>query len=264
MPKWFGVWRRLWRSAYSAAVYREAAAGGVRSALGYLVALIAVTTVVITPLTHVQTNRALQTIKPLVLEHVPELIIQNGHLSSPVAQPYVWEHEGFGFIVDTTGTVTVVSPVYDQGVLLTETELIYRRSLAETRRYSLSEFTNVVINQETLKRWFDALASWLWVFVAIGTLAWLWIAKLVQILLWSGPGWLAAKLTRRSLSYRAVFNLAVVAITVPIAFDLLALELGWADWRVGVASLALYAAYLAWGIFVQPAMSAMSSGRGTA
>ena len=259
MARRFRVWQRLWRSAYSAEAYRDVAGDRVPSLIGYLAVLITLVTVLSTMAAQIRISRLLDEFKPWLIESVPELRIQEGRVSSPVDQPYVWEMEAFGFVLDTTGATTELDPAYDEGVLLTETELIYRRSQFETRRYDVSEFPDVELNAQTWDQWIGAIKSWLWVPVAISTFLWLWVAKFLQVLFWSLLGLLAAAVTKRPLRYPALLNIGIYALTVPMVFELVAGGLGWLGGVAGLLSLVLYAAYLGWGIFVQPMVPATPS-----
>ena len=246
------VWTRICRSAYSGEAYREAAASRASSLFGYLAVLITIATVIITIQAHLNSVRFLEQSRPWLNQHVPELHITKGTLSSPAPQPYLWAESDFGFVLDTTGATTDLDPKYTRGILLTNTEAIVRRSAMETRRYSFHTMPDIVINQETIARWIAAIKSWLWLAVAIGMFVWLWIAKLLQVLVWSLLGILVNAAAKRALSYRSVWNIGVYALTVPFLFDVLIMTLGLQGALFGLISLALYAAYLIRGMLAQP------------
>jgi len=247
-----GLWARLWGSAWSADAYHDAAAGRVGRMLGYLALLITLATALITMRTHVAMVEALELAKPWVKAHVPEIHIAKGTASSPVAQPYVFEEKGVGFVLDTTGATTDLDPKYPRGVLLTKTELVYRRSAIETRRYALAQLPDMVINEATIGRALDLAKSWLWLAIAVGVFLWLWMAKLLQVLCWSLLGLLVNALGKRSLRYGALWNIGILALTVPMAFDVVLVLTGARIPAQGLLSLALYLGYLVWGILSQP------------
>jgi len=248
----WGVWARLWGSAWSANAYRHAAAGRVGRMLGYLALLITLATALLTIRTHVTLVRALEEAKPWVKAHIPEIRIEKGTASSPVTQPYVFEEDGAGYVIDTTGATTDLDPKYTRGALLTKTELIYRESAVESRRYKLAQVPDMVINEATIGRALDLAKSWLWLAVAVGVFLWLWIAKLLQVLFWSLLGLLVNALSKRSLRYGALFNIGILALTVPTAFDVVVAVAGASIPAQGLLSLALYLGYLVWGILSQP------------
>ncbi len=251
-----GVWARLWGSGWRVDAYRDAAAGRVRSLVGYLGALVAMAT----SLTTVQTQLALaQAVRSFNTEklwerNLPEIEIKHGEVSSPVPQPFTLERDGFVFILDTTGTTTDLDPSVRQGLLLTKTDLFLRRRRAvrETRRYALEEFPDVVLNQTTVGQMLDVIKAWAWLAVGLFVFLWLWVAKLFQVLCWSLLGLLVNAASGRSLRYGALFNIGVLALTVPWAFDLLKDALHWTHWVLPWLSMGMYVGYLIWGIAVQP------------
>jgi hypothetical protein len=252
MAERLGLWSRVWGSAWNAAAYRDAAAGRVGRMIGYLAVLITIATVCLTIRAQVTLGQVLEVAKPWVKAHIPEIQITKGTASSPVKQPYIWEEGGMGFVLDTTGATTNLAPKYERGVLLTKTELVYRQSPIETRRYELAQLPDMVINEATIGRVVDLAKSWLWLAIAVGLFLWLWIAKLFQVLFGSLLGLLVNALSKRALRYGALFNIGVLALTVSTAFDVV---IGLTGARIpaqGLLSLALYLGYLAWGILSQP------------
>ena len=252
------MWSRLSRSAWDAAAYRESAAGRGGSLFGYLAFLIAIATAVVTIHTHVLVARAVTVAKPLIRAQFPEIRITNGTVSSPVKQPYVWEHGGGVFILDATGATTHLDSKYARGLLLTKTELIYlrnRRNVVEERRYQLSRFRNVVLDVATVERWLELAKSWLWIVVAVPMYGRLWLENLCVVFFWSLLSLIVNAASRRALPYGALVRIGIYALTVPSAITLLKDSLGLAD-VLKLVSPAVYIGYLVWGILVQPVPAA--------
>lgn len=239
-------------SAGSPEAYRDAASGGAGRMTGYLALLIAAATLVVTAQAQVAAVAGLKQAGPWLKQRVPEIRIASGQASSPAAQPYVVEEESFGFVVDTTGATQDLDPKYTQGLLLTKTELIVRKSKVETRRYSLERMPDTVINAQAIDAIITTVKTWLWVAVAIGVFVGLWVMKLLQVVCWSVFGLLIKTITNRPLPYRALWNIGIYALTVPLAFDLVKGLFGWRMPGLGLLSLSLYAGYFVWGILVQP------------
>ena len=65
-------------------------------------------------------------------------------------------------------------------------------------------------------------------------------------------------LSKRALRYGALFNLGVLALTVPTAFDVVVALTGARIPAQGLLSLALYLGYLIWGILSQPSTAEAS------
>lgn len=262
MASSFDTWSGLWRSAFDADVYRQASAASKRRVFGYLAVLLAIAAVVITVQAHVLFNQSARRFSDSQwwAKNLPEIRVEKGQASSPVEQPFVYEQGGFAFMLDTTGGTTELDAKYRQGVLLTKTELFLRRQRRgeETRRYSLAEMPDVTLNQTTLQGWLNLLATWGWIPVLVIMTVWLWVAKLLQVLLWSLVGLVVNAVSKRRLSYGAIFRIGVMALTVPLYVDLLKDIFGWAGWVPALLSLALYGVYVTWGVLVQPAPSSAS------
>ncbi len=254
MTERFGFWQQLQGSLGDAAAYRRVAAGGVGSMLGYLTVLVGAATVAFTVQTQVLTSQTMENARPWVREHFPEIRITQGVASSPVPQPYtVWAKEGAGVFIDTTGATTSLDPNrYRQGMLLTRTELLFRKSPEEERRYSLAKLNHVVLTAATVEQWLNIAQRWLWVVVGVALfIAW-WIALALKVLFWSLLALLVNAVAGRALRYEALFSLGVYALTVPFLLDLAKNLFGWRAGALGWASLGLYVGYLIWGILAQP------------
>ncbi len=250
------MWNRLWRSVWDGQVYREAAAGRVGGSLGYLTLLVLLATVVTTFQVQTAFSRSVWEFKQSRWweNNFPEIQLTQGKVSSPAKQPVVVEQKDFVFILDTTGAITDLDPKYPEGLLLTQTELLYRRQrgVQETHRIALEGLPDFTLNQATVEQILDRIKAWVWLVVGVVLTFWWWIVKLLQVLFWSLLGLLVNALTKRSLPYRAIFNIGVLALTVSLAFDLITGGLGLRVTGLGFISLALYVGYLIWGILVQP------------
>lgn len=250
------MWNRLWRSAWDGQVYQEAAAGRVGGSLGYLTLLVLLATVVTTFQVQTAFSRSVWQFKQSKQweKNLPEIQLTQGKVSSPVQQPYRLEQEGFVFILDTTGAITDLDPKYQEGILLTKTDLTYRRQrgVQETRRISLEGLPDFTLNQSTVEQLLDRIRAWVWLVAAVVLFLWWWTVKLLKVLFWSLLGLLVSAVSKRSLSYRAIFNIGVLALTISLAFDLITGGLGLRAQGLGFISLALYVGYLIWGILVQP------------
>lgn len=234
----------------SADAYRDAAAGGTGRMIGYVALLIVVATAAVTVKTHIALVQALELAKPWVREHVPEIRIQDGKVTSPAPQPYVQQSKEFTFILDTTGQTTALDPKVEQGVLLTATEIIYRRSAVRTETYSLAQVKQLLIAPATIETWISTAQQWLWVAIAIAAFTGLWITKLLQVFFWSLLGLLLRAMLKRAVTYRGLLHVGFYALTVPVLAES---ALFLAGVQVpGPVVLALYLAYLTWGVSVQP------------
>jgi hypothetical protein len=245
----FGKW--FVGSLGRADAYRQAAGARAGHLIGYLTLLVTIVVAVQTVWLHVALVRTLTEFGPWIKDRLPDIHVADGVVSSPAAQPYMWEAERFAFVLDTTGATAALDPKHPQGLLLTKTELFYRESPGRERRYSLAEVKAFALTDETIDRWVAWLKSWLWVVVGAGLWAWLWAAKIVQVALWSPVGLLINAVSGRRLRYGALFKIGLLALTAQLLFDTLAVMGGAAFPGLGLLSLAIYAGYLVRGILVQ-------------
>ncbi len=250
------TWARLRRSAWDPQVYRSAAVSGTGNLVGYLAVLILIGTASITIQAQIAVTRLVSAFKTERLweRHLPEIRIMNGRASSPDPQPFVSKREGFVFILDTSGDTIDLDPTYRQGILVTRTDLVYRRErgLLETRRYPLDQLPNLLLNQATVERVLEVAVRWGWVVVGLGSLVWLWIAQPLQVLFWSLVGLVVNAFSKRSLRYAAIYKVGIIALTPPLCFDVVKRLAGWRGPGFWCLSLLLYVGYLVWGILVQP------------
>ena len=110
----------------------------------------------------------------------------------------------------------------------------------------------MLLNQTTVERFLNVIQASAWCIVAFVMMGWFWIAKLFQVLFGSVFGLLMNACTKRSLRYGVLFNIGILALTVPFAFDMIKDAAGWHHWMLPYMSVAIYLGYVAWGILVQP------------
>lgn len=228
--------------------YRDAAGWSLGQTVGYAAALIALATAVITVKSHLGLVQGLERSKPWVQAHVPEIRIQDGKVTSPAPQPYIQTGKEFQFVLDTTGQVTALEA--PTGLLLTASELVYKKSAVETRRYSLAQVKELLITPAVVEHWLTLAQHWLWVAVAVGVFVGLWIVKLLQVLVWSLFSLLVRAVFKRGIGYRGLVRVGVYALTVPMLLET-ALFLAGVP-ASGWLMLAAYLGILAWGVSVQP------------
>jgi hypothetical protein len=192
--------------------------------------------------------------------NLPEIAIAGGKASSPVAQPYRKDFGDTVFILDTTGQTTGVEPGAPNTVLVTETQFLLRQSRrGQTRVHDLNKFPDMVLNQANIEAWLDGVTRWLWAAIAVALFCWLWVMKLFQVLFWSILGLIVNAVSGRRLRYGALFNIGLLALTVPWIFDLVVLFAGTRARITNWVSFSLYIGYLVWGILAQPKATTSTS-----
>lgn len=245
---------RFKASFWKKEAYKEVTTQRVGTMIVYLAILISVMTVLVTIRSHFAIGKLVEDFYLSDVwrtNQIPEVDIRDGHASSAVAQPYILQDEDFIFILDTTGQTQELDPDYEQGVLVTETEMIYRRSKFEMRRYDLSEFPDFSLNRQSIEKWISDFRAWAWLIIAVSMFIFLWVAKALQLLFGALIGLLVCAITKRSLAFRSLINISILALTPPLVFDLLKdsfnLFSPWFSWL----SVGIFAGYVTWGVLAQ-------------
>lgn len=171
-------------------------------------------------------------------KELAEIKIENGQVSSPVAQPFFHKVGKFDFILDTTGRIK--SPEgYSQALLLTRNKLIFKtkksEEVSETREYSLSKIESftlkpgnskegiiarITTKEKAFNLGMDTLKSLLRVFFIISLLLLLAAipvyylsAKIIQGLISAVLAWPVNKIFKAGLTYANLLNIALYALT---------------------------------------------------
>lgn len=183
--------------------------------------------------------------------HLPAFAIKDGHVTSPVPQPYRTAADGFLFILDTTGATTQPDTNALQGVLLNSDSFTFwigatngPTPVMRTQRSSLRGFPDGTVTGDYFRQLFR---SFLWVggpmaWGLLGALALLII--LIHATIFAVFATLMERRALRALSLRQLFNVAVHAATPAtlvnaafIALQLESINLWW-------LFLAVYGVYL--------------------
>jgi len=191
--------------------YRRVKDFDLKRPVKFVFALVCVITLVVGIRYGLDMRRGIKTAVQWALENLPVIQIQNGLVSAEVEQPYVIEDDGFVFIIDTTGSVTSLRE-YEGGLLITETQAIYKESEIRTETYNLSQLDSLRIDDKFLK---TVRSSAMWVLFPL-SLLFLFIgfaiARFLQIFIFSPVTVIAASMQGLKLTYKQVFNIGAYAI----------------------------------------------------
>jgi len=189
-----------------------------------------------------------------IIDQIPPITITGGEVHTPVEQPYAIdlpEKEGkhvdkdLDFkhlaVIDTTGQITTLEQA-QAPVLLTKSQLIYRKGEHETSTMDLREVDDFRMDKDDVARWAAAAGKWLpyvlYPVVTIGS----YIGRLIQILLYGAVGLLFSLMCGSKLGYAAAVRLSAVAITpivlADMILDLAGVQIG-AAWTWGGVLIAM-------------------------
>jgi len=190
-------------------------------------------------------------------EHLPEIDITEGVLSSPIAQPYirklsdidkseVKEDEDFAIVLDTTGEIQSLDD-YPQGILILADRVILKtrsdQGVEERREFSFEdmdikslnlkpspnsrEILSLVINGQAASFTYDHLKTlkgkitfWAYPIFLLVLTFYYFVAKIVIMYAFSLYALFFNKITNRELSYRKLLDITSLAVIPPTVMSL--------------------------------------------
>lgn len=154
---------------------------------------------------------------PTLIAQIPPITIENGRVDADVEQPHfirTWCDDVIA-IIDTTGQVRSLDGT-SATFLLTESQLISKKSERETRVYDLSTIHQFYVDGPTAERWLRVFGKWqvilLYPIVVVGSFGY----RVVQALFYSLFGLMIVRVLRSGLSYQGILRVTVVAFTPAI------------------------------------------------
>jgi hypothetical protein len=210
---------------FNAEVYRDVARNWSGIGFWYLFWLQLVTWIAVMVKLHVAMVGFVHDDFPTLVKDVPPITISNGHVSSPVGQPYVIQDPKGGkpfAVIDTTGTVNSMDDT-NAMILLTDHKLWMRQDQGgnsnAVRQYDLSKVKYFYVDKARITGWMDVLGR----FLAIGLLPFAFVFSLIwrvlQALIYGAINLGLGSGFRASLNYADAVRLAVLSVTPVILLD---------------------------------------------
>ncbi len=146
----------------------------------------------------------------------PDFELKDGRFICEGTMPFIYTTNDNVFIIDTSGkTNDDVLEGYKQGVYITETQLLYKKSASEIRSYKLSEFKNFNFTKGDLVK---SLIDWTvpgLIIIFIISLIFIYGWKLIGVLTLSLMALIINKILKANLEYENLFKMSVYAIIYP-------------------------------------------------
>jgi len=200
---------------FSPSFYRDVGLHWRGTGFAYLLLLLAICWVPTFVEFHLSVSDYIENKAPALISQIPPIRIIKGEASVDVTQPHQIIYPDTGVvlaIIDTTGK-TVLLERNQAFVLLTKTEVIFKRSEIETKSFSLRNIEHFTLDQQGVSAWLTLFRNYSAVvffpFAVIGSFAF----RIVQVLLYAVIGLLFAKLCGTSKSYQTLLRLSVMAVT---------------------------------------------------
>jgi Protein of unknown function (DUF1189) len=246
----YSMFQAPFMAFFSASFYRDVDAHWKGTGFAYLLLLLAICWIPSMIQFHHSVADYVVNKAPALTAQVPLIRIVKGETSVDVPQPYEIkdpESETLLAIIDATGK-TVSLEGTEARVLLTKTDVIYRKNDIETRSFSLKEVDNFVLDQQRVSGWLAVFSKYVAVvsfpFAVIGSFAF----RIVQLLIYAAIGILFAKWCKTSRPYQTLLRLSVMAVTPVIIVNTV---FGMAGVKIpfhGLLSFLAAMAYLYYGI----------------
>lgn len=213
--KQYSIFHVPFMSFYSKSLYRDVCQNWKGVLFGYLLLLVVVCWIPRLVKIHTGFTRFVENDVPTLVSQVPTITIADGQASIDEPQPYTIEAPDSGEIIcviDTTGTITSLNEV-EAYVLLTKTQLMFKKSEYETRTLELSEMEDMIINQDWINHWINIIKPWVTPIIAIFAAPFSYVFRIVQALIYGAIGLLFAQGCHSTRSYASLVRMSVLAVT---------------------------------------------------
>ncbi|NNL75907.1 MAG: DUF1189 family protein [Desulfobacterales bacterium] len=211
----------LFMSFYSKSFYRDVAFNWKNYAFLYLLFLLALCSVVNSVKIHYTISDFLTNHAPGFINQFPVVTFSNGKASTDQDKSYFVKDPISGediIIIDTTGQIGSLEST-TAVMLLTETNLIIKKSNRETQVFSLSEIEDFRLDQEVVYSWLRIVQKWLAViffpFLVLGS----YVYRLIQVLIYGAIGMLFANILKVDTDYQSLISISIMAITPVVILD---------------------------------------------
>jgi len=200
---------------FSPSFYRDVGLNWKGTGFTYLFLLLAICWVPGSILFHLHFANLIETKTPAIIPQIPQIKIINGEASVEVIQPFKIINPESGTVlalIDTTGK-TVSLEGTEARVLLTRTELRYRKNDGTTTGFDFKWVEEFTLDQQRVSGWLRVLRDYGGVFAFVFKLIASFAFRIVQLLIYAAIGLLFAKWCKTSQSYQTLLRLSGMAIT---------------------------------------------------
>jgi hypothetical protein len=220
--KRYSIFHPLVLSFFSKSLYRDVGKNWRGAGLLYLLLVIALLWIPSTIKAHLDFGKFADSDAQEITRQIPAITITNGRASTDAPVPYSIKDPKTGTtlaIIDTTDSPAITS---NQSVplILTRTQLIMRKSAAETQMYDLSGVQSFYLDRARVEGWLATAR--IWFFPAFYPVAVLFsfIFRAIQILIYALIGLGFAAMLNAKLDYNTLLRLAAISITPVMILNL--------------------------------------------
>jgi len=146
----------------------------------------------------------------------PDFELKDGRFLCSGIMPFIYNSKDEVFIIDTSGkTYKEVLNGYKSGVYISETNIEYKKSTAETRSYNLSDAKNFNFTKSKLIKVINQFTIPGLIFIFLVSVFFIFVAKLVGVLLLTIIALIINKVLKSEIDYTNIFKISIYAIVLP-------------------------------------------------
>jgi uncharacterized protein DUF1189 len=246
----YSILQALPLSFFSRDLYRDVAASWRGIGLAYLALVVALLALFVVVRMQVALGRWADGPARGFADQVPTMVIRHRVVEIDRPMPFVMVDRKSGeevVVVDTTGQVTSLDGLKAR-VLVTADHIVLRKSVAETRVFSLAGVDNLTLTPARARRWLALFSTWASPCVAPFVFGGMFLFRMIQVLVFALVGLLVARLARVRLDWLQIMRVTAVALTPALLLDplidLAGIRLPGGGWLW----TAIVLAYVAWGV----------------
>ena len=150
----------------------------------------------------------------------PDFELKDGYLFCQGDMPFIIQEKDDIIIIDTTGkTDASVMNSYSNGALITQSTLVYKKSLVESRTYNLSDMKMFNFTKAGLIKFIHncLIPGLIVVFLFGAFFIYLW--KMIGVFFLSLIAFVVSKVVSVDMDYQNLFKISIYAIVVPTIID---------------------------------------------
>jgi len=198
----------------SRSFYREVAQEWRGVCLGYLLLLVALTTLPTVLEMHLDLGRYMRDEAPYITEQIPTVTVKNGEIDIDKESPYD--------IKGKTGEVLAIFDTRADSRVLSEGKapvIVARKRFAitgrnqQTRLVDAGSFGDFIVDKTKVDRWEHIAARWLAPALFPILLIVFYVVRIVQVVIYATLGMLYAKVRKLPLDFPALMRVSTMAVT---------------------------------------------------
>jgi len=247
-PRRFSLPEAFFLSFHSKPFYRDVAANWRTAGPLFLLLVLSLSWIPTIIGVYGNWSKFTKTQAPLLLDQMPALSISEGVVTAnPPGPSYITDDTGKALaIIDTSGTITSLENM-GAVLLLTRTQLFFRKSPTETRIISVSEVKRFDLDRAKLERWIHLVSIWAPPALFVLFLLLSATYRFLQAVIYAAVGLWFAKRAQLTIPYAASVRIALIGLYPTIVLKT-ALEMGGATFYYGWILLIIGLAYVRFGI----------------